>query len=104
MIQLQVPAELADLMVSDGMAIKPTTRGPAWELVVTGLSSASVIISLLQGPDTFSRLAQMVKEKFGSGNGVSIELKANGRRHTIVVRDDSDLEQLTQKIQDILEG
>jgi hypothetical protein len=60
MTLLQVPQELADLLVSEGLAEAPSgRRSTTWEILATFAGGAATTIGLLQGPQTVGDLARM---------------------------------------------
>jgi len=104
MIRIQLPEELADELVADQIAIRPGTRSSIAEIVVMGATSVATVISLLQGPDTFAKLAAMIRARFGKPQGVTVKVKGKRGWIEINVTDQTDLENLAKMIKEGLVG
>ncbi|MFE9933694.1 hypothetical protein [Streptomyces sp. NPDC005533] len=105
MIAVSMPSDLADLLVAEGLAIRPGGRGSAAEFTVVGISALSATVSLLQGPDTFLRLTELVRTNFGrSTAGVTVEIKANGDSVTLRIPGDADVVTIARQVQEALIG
>ncbi|MEU9164511.1 hypothetical protein AB0D29_30095 [Streptomyces sp. NPDC048424] len=106
MIAVSMPSDIADLLVAEGLAIRPGGRGSsAADFAVVGISALSATVSLLQGPDTFLRLTELVRTNFGrSTTGVTVEIKANGDSVTIRIPGDADVVTVARQVQEALIG
>ncbi|MEU9084424.1 hypothetical protein [Streptomyces sp. NPDC048357] len=105
MIAVSMPSDIADLLVTEGLAIRPGGRGSAADLTIVGISALSATVSLLQGPDTFLRLTELVRTNFGrSTTGVTVEIKANGDTVTIRIPGDADVVTVARQVQEALIG
>ncbi|MEU7726544.1 hypothetical protein AB0B78_15065 [Streptomyces sp. NPDC040724] len=104
MIAVAMPSDIADLLVAEGLAIRPGGRGSTAEIVVVGFAALNATISLLQGPDTFLRLTELVRTNFGRSSGVTVEIKGNGDSVTIEMPGDADVVTLAHRIREVLLG
>lgn len=104
MIRIEVSPELADDMVAEGLAIRPGTRSSTAQLLIDGATAAATTISLLQAPDTFAKLAAMIKGRFAKQKDVTLKIKGKRGTVEVVVTADTDLENLAKLIKDGLVG
>jgi len=105
MLRIEVPEELADELVSEGMAVRPGTRGTLSAILIDTALSAATAVSLLQAPDTFTRLAQMIKTRFAKQPpNVRMIVKGPGGTMEFEVTKDTDIETLAKLIKDGLLG
>lgn len=104
MIRLEVSRELADDLVAEGLAIRPGTRSSTAQLVIAGATAAATTISLLQAPDTFTKLAAMIKKKFVKEKGVTMKVKGSRGNIDVVVTPETDVETLAKMIKEGLVG
>jgi hypothetical protein len=104
MIRIEVPQELADALVAERVAIRPGTKGPTAELLIDTATTVATTISLLQGPETFAKLAAMIKSRFGGPKAVTLTVKGKRGDIRIILSEDTDLEGLAKMIKDGLVG
>ncbi|MGW6459616.1 hypothetical protein ACWF94_27445 [Streptomyces sp. NPDC055078] len=101
---MTAPTELADLLVAEGVAIRPGTRSSAAEIALVGVTAVTTTISILQGPDTFIRLTGILREKYGNPTGVKVRITARGESVNIEVSDDTDIDAVARQLQEALVG
>lgn len=104
MLRVEVPGDLAADLVADGAAIRPGTQSSTLQILVDSATSAATAISLFQAPDTFVKLAQMIKNRFGKQNPTTLKVKGKRVTVEITVTRDTDLEALAKLIKDGLVG
>jgi len=105
MLRIEMPAELADDLVADGMAVRPGTRGTLSSILIDTALSGATAVSLLQAPDTFTRLARKIKDKFvRRSRGVRMTVIGSGGKIDVEITKDTDVSSLAKLIQDGLLG
>jgi hypothetical protein len=105
MLRVELPEELADELVSEGLAVRPGSRGGLGTILIDTAVSAATTISLLQAPDTFTRLAQLIKKMFArKPDGVRMTVKGSKGSVDIELTEDTDVEALARLIQEGLVG
>ncbi|MFD3735542.1 hypothetical protein [Streptomyces sp. NPDC058632] len=104
MIAVAMPSELADALVRQRLAIRPGTRGSAAEIALIGITVATTTVSILQGPDTFLRLTEIIQHTFGKRTGITVQITAKGEKVSIEIPVDSttDVASVARRIQDAL--
>jgi hypothetical protein len=105
MLRVELPEELADELVADGLAVRPGQRGSVAEILIDAAVSTATAVSLLQTPDTFIRLAELIKKLFvKKSESVRMTIKGKEGKIDIEVTRDKDLETLARLIQEGLVG
>jgi hypothetical protein len=105
MLRVELPQELADRLVSDGLAVRPGQRGGVATILIDTAVSSATAISLLQAPDTFTRLAQLTKKMFARKSaGVRMTVEGAKGRVDIELTEDTDVETLARLIKEGLVG
>ncbi|MFE6838297.1 hypothetical protein ACFVFI_26110 [Streptomyces sp. NPDC057705] len=106
MIAVAMPSDIADLLVAEGLAIRPGGRGSTAEITLVGIQALSATISLLQGPDTFLRLTELVRTRFGRSPeaGGAVEIRAHGAKVTLEIPVGADALTVARRIQELLVG
>jgi hypothetical protein len=104
MIRIELPQEIADELVANQLAIRPGTRSSTAQILVVGASSVATVISLLQAPDTFAKLAAMIKNRFGKKEGVTLKVKGKRGIIELDLTDQTDVENLAKMIREGLVG
>lgn len=104
MIAVAMPSDIADLLVAEGLAIRPGGRSTTAEIAVVGISALSATISILQGPDTFLRLTELIQGNFGRSTGITVQIKAHGDSVTIEIPGDADVVTVARRVQEALVG
>ncbi|MFJ8351693.1 hypothetical protein ACIQ9J_36170 [Streptomyces sp. NPDC094153] len=102
MVPVTMPSALADLLVKERLAIRPGTRGHLSEIAVVGVTTLTTTISLLQGPDTFRRLTEIIRDTFGKSEGITVEIKAKDGNVTIEIPTDASVEAVARRIRETL--
>ncbi|MEV0650957.1 hypothetical protein AB0I28_37470 [Phytomonospora sp. NPDC050363] len=79
-IRVEVSRELAELLIRDGVATEPEgRRSSGWALVIDVLTPVTMVISLLQAPQTLADVATRVSlllnrpARSSGGQGVQID-------------------------------
>jgi hypothetical protein len=105
MLRVELPEEIAGELVSEGLAVLPGPRGNLAPILVDTAAYSATAISLLQTPDTFIRLAQLIKSRFGNNStGVRVTVKGDKGSVDIEVTADTDLETFARLIKEGLVG
>ncbi|GAA2975891.1 hypothetical protein [Actinokineospora diospyrosa] len=104
MIRVELPQELADDLVAEELAIRPGPRGSIAQILIVGATSTATAISLLQAPDTFVKLAGLIKKRFGKQQGVTLTVKGNRGSVSLDVTNETDVETLAKLIKEGLVG
>lgn len=109
MIHLVVPAELADELVASGVGrVRPAKpRGTLIELVVVGATTMATCVTILQGPETVSRVARALSGLAKKRNGQKLEVHIKGRKgeiHLLDCDENTPLEELSRLVKDRLLG
>ncbi|MCZ4122708.1 hypothetical protein [Streptomyces sp. H39-S7] len=104
MIAVAMPSEVADALVGEKLAIRPGIRGSAAEITLIGITVAATTVSILQGPDTFLRLTEIIQHAFGKRTGITVQITAKGEKVYIEIPVDSggDVATVARRIQDAL--
>ncbi|MFD7436040.1 hypothetical protein [Streptomyces sp. NPDC059861] len=99
-----MPSELADALVRQRLAIRPGTRGSAAEIALIGITVTTTTISLLQAPDTFLRLTELIRNTFGRPTGITVQITAKGEKVNIEIpaANGIDVATVARRIQDAL--
>ncbi|MET7304913.1 hypothetical protein [Embleya sp. NPDC005575] len=104
MIAVVMPSELADILVREKLAIRSGTRGSVTEIALLGSTIATSVVGLAQGPETFRRLAEIIRHTFGKGTGITVRITAKGQKVDIEIPADAgtDVATVARRIQDAL--
>jgi len=108
-IDLVVPADLADILIDEGLARSAFERRSTTVMILTeGASIASTAISLLQGPSTVMQVARGIKRWTqqhrktapGSDELTIVPGKRVGVR--VIIDDDTDIAIIVEILQDAI--
>lgn len=104
MLQVKLPAPVAEELIEAGGATRLGTMGGVAEIALAGLTVASLTITLLQGPDTFLRLARIIKDRATKRDRLIVRINGKLGRIEFEVTEDTDLAKVAEQIQDGLLG
>jgi hypothetical protein len=108
-IDVCVPAELADdITQCPGIEVTSTRRSGTWQIASDVLSSASLTISLLQGPETLAylagRLQSLLHRRRGKQSTVDVDAVGPGGEMRLTINGDADLAEITELLRNTVFG
>jgi hypothetical protein len=108
MTQIRLPAEIAADALNEGVVRRNLSRrGILPELVIIGATTGATVVSLLQTPDTFIRLAGIVKRVLARNKRkTATKLTVSGPRGLIEIEvtAETDVASLAKLIEEGLVG
>lgn len=88
---IQADEHFAQFLIDENAAQpRPKSRGNLPQLLLDGVAVATTVISLSQGPDTFFRLADLIRTYLGHVGNSGGRLTVRGPKGSIVINDISD--------------
>lgn len=105
-IKIAIPKELADELASDGVAmVQRQSRSAAWQLVLTATSTAAVVVTLLQAPETLNNFARgclKIIRKKPQGVDQIIHAVGPGGELRLTVTSETDFQEVKQFLEKVL--
>jgi hypothetical protein len=87
------------------LAVRPGPRGSIATILIDTAVSSATAISLFQAPDTFIRLAQLIKNRFAKqSGGVRMTVKGDKGSIDVEITADTDVATFAQLIKEGLVG
>jgi hypothetical protein len=105
-LKIQVPDVLANELASEGLAeIQQTARSATWGLAWGAVSSASVVVSVMQTPETLKSFAsdcvRLLRKYHGTQPG-RLDAKGPGGQVSLTITADTDLDEVMRFLKKVL--